>query len=92
MYSKILKSLIMPLADKVMETKIMYFYNEIKKMQNFTKSEIVDWQEAMLKRIITHSYNNTEYYNNLFKKNNLKNFFAVFIFIFMKMLFSRYNC
>tara|TARA_B100001059_G_scaffold43638_1_gene35952 strand:- start:8058 stop:9362 length:1305 start_codon:yes stop_codon:yes gene_type:complete len=72
MYSKILKSLIMPLADKVMQTKIMHFYNEIKKMQNFTKSEIVDWQEAMLKRIITHSYNNTEYYNNLFKKNNLK--------------------
>ena len=71
MYPLILKKLIMPFADKIMKTKVIYFYHEIKKMQKLTKSEIKNRQNCQLKKLILHAYNNTEYYNTLFKKNNL---------------------
>jgi len=71
MYPLILKNLIMPFADKIMKTKVIYFYHEIKKMQKLTKSEIRNRQDSQLKKLILHYNKNTEYYNALFKKNNL---------------------
>jgi len=71
MYSLMLKKVIMPLADKVMNTKIMHYYDKIIKMQKLSESEINEWQNKNLKKLILHSFNNTEYYNTLFKENNL---------------------
>ena len=40
-------------------------------MSNFSKSEIINWQNDKLKLLINHSYHNTEYYKKLFDDNRI---------------------
>jgi len=66
MYPLILKRFVLPLADIAMKTRINYFYNLIKDMNNWSKNQIDEWQNEKLRNIISHAYNNTNYYNSLF--------------------------
>lgn len=66
MYSFLLKSIVLPIADKVMYTKVFFYYKLIKKMQGFSSKEIESWQNEKLKKLIHHAYQNTQYYRELF--------------------------
>ena len=70
-YSYLLKYAIMPIADKVMHTNLMHYYKKIKEMQNWSSEEIDNWQDNKLQNLVQHAYRNTEYYQELFDKNNI---------------------
>ena len=70
-YSHLLKDLIMPLADRVMHTKIMYYLKQIENMSQWSSAEIDNWQNEKLQRLIEHAYANTEYYHDLMNKLKL---------------------
>ena len=71
-YSSLLKRIIMPLADRAMNTKIIKYYYQIKSMQELSKEDILDWQNAKLRQLINFSYNNTKYYHALFDNIKIK--------------------
>ncbi len=66
-YSTILKFLIQPAADLIMNTSISYFYRRIKDMHTWSKEDIKYWQNKKLCSLIEHAYNHTNYYRNLFE-------------------------
>jgi phenylacetate-CoA ligase len=61
----------MPLADHMMHTKIMEYYQLIKKMQTWSKDDISNWQNRKLKKLIKYAYCNTYYYNKVFDENRI---------------------
>lgn len=67
-----IKSLILPIADSTMKTSISRSIRQIKRMRQFSKNEINNWQNQQLKQLINHAYNQTEYYKTLFDKNHIK--------------------
>lgn len=71
LYTIILKGMILPIADKVMDTRVSYYLNLIKRMNTWTKEDIKNWQIKKLRNLINHAYLNTEYYRNLFKELEL---------------------
>lgn len=71
-YSNILKKIIMPIADKAMKTRIIFWYKQLKKMNTYSKEEVTNWQNDKLRKLIKHAYDNTIYYKELFDKNNIK--------------------
>lgn len=46
-------------------------YNQLKKTDKFTLSELVDYQNMLLRKTIEYSYNNIPYYKKLFDKLHL---------------------
>ena len=68
---KIVKTVIIPLADLLMHTSLKKFYNHIKDMHCWSKSEIAEWQNKKLTQLIEYAYRNTDYYKNLFDENNI---------------------
>ena len=71
LYSNLLKNVVMLLADKVMHTRIMNYYQLIKKMQTWSNEEISDWQNEKLHDLIHYAYNNTKYYKKIFDENGI---------------------
>lgn len=61
----------MPLADKLMYTKIMYWYKQFVKMEKWYATEITSWQTQKLKDLIQHAYKHTVYYRELFDEIGL---------------------
>ena len=68
LYSEVLKKIIFPIADSIMRTNIIKYYQQIKNMSNWSKGTINEWQNTRLQKLISHAYNNTKYYKNLFDK------------------------
>jgi phenylacetate-CoA ligase len=66
-----IKSIILPIADSAMKTSISSSIRQIKRMRQFSKNEIENWQNKKLQSLIKFAYENTEYYKNLFDKINL---------------------
>lgn len=62
----------MPIADKIMNTKIMHYYKKIKIMQKWSLKEIGEWQNKKLRSLIKHAYNNTLYYKELFDREGIE--------------------
>ena len=71
LYSNILKTLVMPIADKAMNTRIIKYYYQISKMQKWSKQDIINWQNDKLRNLISNAYYNTEYYRRLFNKQGI---------------------
>lgn len=69
---KILLNVAFPLADKLMGTCAMEWYHRISLMNTWTKEQIEKWQNEQLKSFITHAYNHTVYYHNLFDALGVK--------------------
>lgn len=67
-----IKRAVLPLADKVMKTNISEYLVLIKTMSGWSSEKINNWQNKHLQQLIQHAYNNTEYYKELFDKNNIK--------------------
>ena len=65
------KNIFFPLSDYLTGTRTIHYLKIIKRMSNFSKSEIINWQNDKLKLLINHSYHNTEYYKKLFDDNRI---------------------
>lgn len=70
-YSNLLKTIVLPLADKTMKTNIASSYRKIKQMQHYSSDEICEWQNMHLRLLIEHAYKHSMYYNILFKNVGL---------------------
>jgi len=70
--STILKNIVLPISDVLMNTNIIRTYKVIKLIQYYSKEEIIQWQYNKLILLLNHAYNNTNYYSQLFKKIGLK--------------------
>ena len=71
-YSIFLKKFITPVADTLVGTRVNYYYNKITKMNLQSKKEIDFWQNEKLRQLIIHAYENTDYYRELFDRNNIR--------------------
>ena len=71
-YACFLEFIVFPLADKVMKTKLMYYYHKIKQMEKWSAVEIENWQFENLKKLIAYAYENTVYYKELFDRIQIK--------------------
>ena len=65
------KSLLLPLADRLMSTNIVRYYCEIEQMTSWNKEEIDKWRSLKLQKLIQHAYHNTVYYKDLFDSNKI---------------------
>jgi phenylacetate-CoA ligase len=66
-YAKTLKTVVLPLLDKVMKTRMSYMYNQIRSLEQLDREEILVWQNDRLQQLVEHAYNNTVFYNRMFK-------------------------
>lgn len=69
--STISKNLIIPLADKIMHTSIKKSYNQILGMHKWNSSEVTEWQNNRLLKLIDYAYKNTEYYKELLDSSGI---------------------
>jgi phenylacetate-CoA ligase len=65
------ESVILPLSDKLQKQKITSYLKFLMKSQGWSKDRIEAYQNERLRRLIEHSYENVDYYNQLFKKLDL---------------------
>lgn len=70
-FSQIIKSIILPLADIVMSTQIASSYRLTKKIRGYSEEERQCWQNVHLYQLVEYAYNNTKYYNRLLKQEGL---------------------
>ena len=64
--------LILPIAAKLMGLRIVYWYNQICRMNTWSKDQIIAWQNERLQALVKHAYEHTVYYRNLFDSLALK--------------------
>ncbi|MBF0232963.1 MAG: hypothetical protein HQK65_07985 [Desulfamplus sp.] len=48
------------------------YYDDLYKNLKFSRTEMIEHQNNLIKKIVKHAYYNTEYYKNIFNKLNLK--------------------
>lgn len=58
--------IVLPIAEKVKHTCATKWLRQITKMQDWSREQIVDWQNEHLRDFIRHAYNHTQYYHRLF--------------------------
>lgn len=67
----LLLRLILPVADRVMGTRLCHWYRAIGRMQRWTPEQVTQWQEQQLQAFVAHAYNHTVYYRRLFDRLGL---------------------
>ena len=67
-----LKSIVFPMADLVMKTKLIYYYHKIKEMEEWSDKEIENWQNKNLRKLVSYAYLNSVYYEELFDSLGIK--------------------
>lgn len=65
-------NLVLPLAEKVMGTCASNWYKRIGEMNQWPREEILNWQQRNLVDFVTHAYEHTVYYRDLFDRLGLK--------------------
>jgi phenylacetate-CoA ligase len=70
-YNSIVEKIILPTSDIILKKSIYKHFKFLQKSQWWQYSDLVDYQNEKLKKIIHYSFNNIEYYNELFKNNKL---------------------
>ncbi len=70
--NRITENIVLPLSDSFSGQSVYKCLNFLLKSQYWTKSELENYQNEYLKKIIHHAYNNVPYYNELFKNLKLK--------------------
>ncbi|MGY8927894.1 MAG: hypothetical protein ACKVJC_11460, partial [Flavobacteriales bacterium] len=71
MYSWLLKNVVLRIAEKAMGTSISGKLKTARKMSDWSREEIEDWQLQKLRALIHHAYNNTRYYKRVFDEHGL---------------------
>jgi len=68
---KINKTILFPLADRLMKTNIVQYHKQITQMNTWSEEKIEEWRVQRLSALLIHAYNNTDYYKDLFDKHNI---------------------
>lgn len=71
LYPKLLKNVILPIADDVMHTNVYKFTKLLNALGKFSRDEIIIWQDEKLQQLIKHCYNNVPYYREVMDKLHL---------------------
>ena len=58
--------IVLPCAEKLQGTCAHKWYRQIVKMQDWSREEIVEWQNARLQKLVKHAYEHTTYYRRIF--------------------------
>ena len=69
---KILLKFAFPIADKIMGTCAMKWFERISTMNTWSSEEITEWQLNKLHELIHHVYDHTKYYREIFDNLGLK--------------------
>lgn len=64
--------MLLPIFEVFMGTNVYRCLKLIERLSAYSKDDVIKWQNDALVKLISHAYNNTRYYNNLFGKLNLK--------------------
>lgn len=67
----LMSNILLFIIDLFKSTKISYYYNFYNKTLNWTREEIVDYQNKKIHEIVKHAYENTIYYRKLLDDLNL---------------------
>jgi phenylacetate-CoA ligase len=70
-YSQVLSNFLMPLANRVMHTKDMYYLKEIRKMSQWSPLGIMSWQNDKFLDLINHFHKNTRFVPKLFAEHGI---------------------
>jgi phenylacetate-CoA ligase len=65
-------NILLPLAEQLKGLRATYWYNQIRKMNTWTKQQVIDWQNQQLRAFVRHAYEHTKYYRELFDSLGLK--------------------
>ena len=64
--------IILPLAERIMGVCSSKWLKQIKRMQSWSREEIIAWQNERLQALVKHAYEHTIYYKELFDSLGLK--------------------
>ena len=64
-------NILLPLAERVKGLRATYWFNQINKMNTWTKQQVIEWQNQQLRAFVRHAYEHTAYYKELFDQLNL---------------------
>ena len=67
----ITEKIILPFSDLVLDQSISKKLKFLMKSQWWSESDLIEYQDDKLRKLVKHAYKNTQYYNELFKKLNL---------------------
>lgn len=70
--NKLTEKIILPLSDITLGYTVLKHLKFLMESQWWSQSELEEYQNEKLRQLIKHAYNHTQYYNDLFKKLNLK--------------------
>lgn len=70
-YNFINRKINLPISDLLLNRKIDYFLKFMEKSQYWSLNNLENFQNEKLKDLIIHSFNNVQYYNELFKELKL---------------------
>ena len=71
-YSKINKTILLPLADKITGRGIRKEWDLMNRMDMVSEEELIALQNQRLQALVRHCYENVPYYTRLFDSLNLK--------------------
>ena len=55
------------MSDLVMKTRLIYYYNKIRDMKDWSSEDIKNWQNTNLRiKLVNYAYLNSVYYKELF--------------------------
>ena len=69
---KILLGVIAPVSDLLFHTHLGRWYHRLNSMINWGPSDIIAWQNARLRQLVSDAYQYSHYYRNLFDSLSLK--------------------
>lgn len=64
--------IVLPFAEKLIGTRASYWYRQIENMKQWSREDILAWQNAHLQSFVKHAYEHTAYYRSLFDTLGLK--------------------
>ena len=71
MYSILAKNILYPLGDFLLGYKTVKYLNELLETQWWPPKQLQEIQNAKLRSVVRHAYNNVPYYNRIFKQRGL---------------------
>ena len=63
---------VFPVADWVMGTCAMKWFKQIERMNSWSRTEILDWQNTQMHRLVEHAYQHTRYYREVMDGMGIK--------------------
>ena len=71
LYPMILEKMILPLADRVVGTEYSRYIRRFSHVENFSRNQIIEWQNRQLGALIEHVYKKVPFYRDYMKDKGL---------------------